>query len=239
MINYGEIIYSSHPLKNAPYTIEIKFNHSLDVKNIIQEIKSRYNLVIYYYDLTICQLENLPNFEQWFDDLPTVQGIIPSLYDWKYLVNNDFTDCLNPDKTGMYQMFKHNQEKSLDAINSFSTKPIATLFYDRDKQYFKQGDWYGLRFLTLKKNNENILWKYDVKWKYDVNKRRLAIPYSQRLPELYERFLVLAGGILPSYSKTEDDNIWLIYENISLELLQTLANKLDLIVNQNKTETFS
>jgi hypothetical protein len=222
LTNYGEIIYSSQPLKNAPYTIEIKFNDSLEVKNIIQEIKTRYNLVIYYSDLTICQLENLLNFEQWFENLLTVQGIIPSLYDWKYLVNNDFIDCLNPDQTGMYQMFKYNQEKSLDSINSWDKKPILTLFYDRDKQCFKQGDWYGLRFLTLKKNNEHILLKYD------VHNRRLAIPYSQRLPELYERFLVLAGGILPSYSKTEDDNIWLIYENISLELLQTLANKLDL-----------
>ncbi|MBE9222607.1 hypothetical protein IQ215_07840 [Cyanobacterium stanieri LEGE 03274] len=222
LTNYGEIIYSSHPLKNAPYTIEIKFNHSLDLKNIIQEIKTRYNLVIYYSDLTICQLENLPNFEQWFENLPTLLGIIPSLYDWKYLVNNDFTDCLNPDKTGMYQMFKHNQEKSLDAINSLKIKPVATLFYDRDKQYFKQGNWYGLRFLTLKKNNEPILWKYD------VNKKRLAIPYSQRLPELYERLLVLSSGILPSYSKTEDENIWLIYENISEQLLDILIKKLSL-----------
>jgi hypothetical protein len=218
LTNYGEIIYSSQPLKNAPHTIEVKFNQSLDVKNIIQEIKTKYNLIIYSSNLTICQLENLPNFEQWWENLPTLQGIVPSLYDWKYLVNNDFIDCLNPDQTGMYQMFKSRGENQESTIR----KPIATLFYDQDNQCFKQGDWYGLRFLTLKKNNEHILWKYD------VHKRRLAIPYSQRLPELYERFLVLSSGILPSYSKTEDENIWLIYENISEQLLEVLIKKLSL-----------
>lgn len=34
--------------------------------------------------------------------------------------------------------------------------------------------------------------------------------------------------------KTEDKNIWLIYENISLNLLQTLANKLDLNWEEKK-----
>ncbi|MBD2394178.1 hypothetical protein H6G11_07885 [Cyanobacterium aponinum FACHB-4101] len=220
---FGTVKIIEQPQKNAPSCIKFIPDNDIQLQEIIEQIKNNYYLQIYQAGLVSRKLADaLPHWQEWYENLSSLQGIVTSLYEWRQFYGNIFVECLTPQKTGMYQMFQGTIKNSGDNLDLSSQKPIRTVFYDADTQCFKQGDWCGLRFLAMKAIQQEIVIKYD-----EISKR-LAIPYTQRLPQLYERSLVLASGILPSYQKTEDKNIWLIYENISLNLLQTLANKLDL-----------
>src|SRR5437879_10932266 len=90
-----------------------------------------------------------------------------------------------------------------------------TLFYHQYSDRWVQGDWYGLRFLALQQADVTC------RAVYHFNSQRLAIPTSQRWPEIYERALVLGSGRLP-----ELKNDWLFFENISREVAQQLSTKL-------------
>lgn len=99
-----------------------------------------------------------------------------------------------------------------------------TLFYNSETETWRQGDWYGLRFLALHYSKQTCIVRYD------SATARLAIPFSQRWSQLYERVLVLTSGKLPSYNTTEQ-NLWLIYENVPLDIVQKLTAKLHVTCN--------
>jgi len=102
--------------------------------------------------------------------------------------------------------------------------PDRVVFYDSETETWRQGDWYGLRFLALcYENNEYQLQPCH----YNLEKCQLAILVNQRWPQFYEKALVLASGQLPILYKTQEQD-WLIYQNISLELAQFLTQKLSL-----------
>lgn len=153
--------------------------------------------------------EILPNLATWQQSLRSIQGIVRSLYEWKRFDGNDFVECIFCGQTGMYQMWAREE----------SDRAHLTLFYDSETATWRQGDWYGLRFLALHYSDQQCIARYD------PATARLAIPFSQRWPELYERALVLASGRLPGYQRTEE-SLWLIYENVGLELAAQLTKKL-------------
>jgi hypothetical protein len=150
--------------------------------------------------------EILPDINTWQHNLRNLQGIVPSLYEWQYFDGHKFVDCVSPKETGLYQ-YKH------EANNNIS----GTVFFDKPNDKWLQGDWYGLRFLAL--HNQ------DISVHYDKTKESLAIPLEQRWPEIYERALVLASGLLPRYQQT-GQSWWLVYEGIILELATQLTDKL-------------
>lgn len=51
--------------------------------------------------------------------------------------------------------------------------------------------------------------------RYVIATERLAIPVSQRWLEIYESELVLASGQLPTCQ-----GLWLLYENVGLEVVR-------------------
>ena len=57
---------------------------------------------------------------------------------------------------------------------------------------------------------------------YDEHLKTLSIAKDQRLPDLYERSLVLASGRLPIYRHDQ-----VIFGNISETLAHIVANKLE------------
>lgn len=162
--------------------------------------------------------EILPNLATWQQSLRSIQGIVPSHYEWKRFDGNDFVECIFCNQTGMYQMWAREE----------SDRPHLTLFYDSETDTGRQGDWYGLRFLALHYSDQQCIARYD------PATARLAIPFSQRWPELYERALVLASGRLPSYQRTEQ-SLWLIYENVGLELAHQLTKKLYVTCEEDST----
>ncbi|NJO94220.1 MAG: hypothetical protein HC820_07465 [Hydrococcus sp. RM1_1_31] len=203
---------------DAPPCIRVKLTTSVEITDIIESVKNGLGLSIYYPGNAAQQLVDiLPNIANWKLQLQNLQGIVPSLYSWQCFDGGQFIECFLPNQTGMYQMWDRGGDR-----------PRLTLFYDAQTDIWRQGDWYGLRFLALYHSQKQCIAHYD------AANTRLAIPFSQRWPELYERTLVLASGRLPSYQKTEQ-NLWLIYENVDRKLAQKLTEKLDVTCKEATT----
>lgn len=97
-----------------------------------------------------------------------------------------------------------------------------TLLYSDGR--WLRGDWYGLRYLTL--HTEGLL----TPGHYDAASWTLVLPADQRPPELFERALVLASGLLPSRR-----GAWLLYPNISLEVARAVATRLSIDLTDEVT----
>jgi len=91
-------------------------------------------------------------------------------------------------------------------------------FFDARAEQWLQGDWHGLAFLALQEQGAAVAG-------HDPARSRLLIPRSDRWPLLYEKGLVLAGGLLPSRCGAHAQ--WLCYEAIPAALAHQLAEKLN------------
>lgn len=199
---------------NAPHVL-VQLTSSIEIEQVIESIKNSLGLTIHRVGNTANQLTDiLPTLEIWESRLQNIQGIVPSLYDWKFFDGKNFVDNSLFQQTGMYQMWDREEGSCLR----------MTLFYNSKTDTWRQGDWYGLRFLALHYSKQTCIVRYD------SATARLAIPFSQRWPQLYERALVLTSGKLPSYNRTEQ-NLWLIYENVPLDIVQKLTAKLHVTCN--------
>lgn len=200
---YTDIIPSHQPRGDAPPCIRLNVSDF----NIITSQTSEFS-IIYAGEVSSRLAEILPNLATWKQSLRSLQGIVPSLYEWKRFDSNDFVSCISPSETGMYQVWIREE--------SDRDRPHYTLFYDQESAIWLQGDWYGLRFLALQHSG------FECVAHYDRSSWRLAIPVCQRWPEIYERALVLASGQLPTYQ-----NSWLLYENVPMEVISLLTDKLN------------
>lgn len=214
--NYSTINSIHQPRGDAPPCLRVRLANSMVVERVIEQIKSRLGITIYRADRPAGQLaELLPELEKWRLGLRPLPGVVPSFCDWRRFDGNNgnnFVECDAPNQSGMYEMLRREEGRSTGG------RTLFTLFYDAETETWRQGDWYGLRFLALQQSDRPCLARYD------AVSNCLAIPYSQRWPELYERALVLASGRLPTYKKNRLS--WLVYENIERELGQRLAKKL-------------
>ena len=157
--------------------------------------------------------ECLPKIEEWQANLPIVGGIVSTQYHWRQYQpeSQAFQDYSLPDQTGLYEMRR-------EADQSYPERPF---FYEADTEIWRQGDWYGLRFLALY-HSGNIQ-----ECAYRPHQKQLAILAAERWPQLYERALVLASGYLPSWHNIYDQS-WLIYHNITSDLAYWLTEQLSL-----------
>jgi hypothetical protein len=203
---HSQVKVINQPRGEAPPCIRAIATNSEQINSLIKQIDCLFPIVnVGEVSLQLANL--LPNLEFWKHNLRSWQGIVPSLYDWEYFncnINN-FVSCFSPIETGMYQM----QSQKMTGYK-------YTLFYDQKSDRHLQGDWYGLRFLALQHSGFECVARYDrTNW-------RLAIPVSQRWPEIYERALVLASGQLPTYQ-----NSWLLYEKVPMAVISLLTDKLN------------
>ncbi len=198
---YTNIISLDQPRGNAPPCIRLKVN---ECNRIAEKFP-----IIDTGDVSSQLADILPDLVGWQYCLRSIPGVVSSLYEWKRFDGNDFVERTFQNETGMYQMWDREG----------GDFPRMSLFYEAQTNTWRQGDWYGLRFLALHYTNRLLIARYD------STKARLAIPFSQRWPELYERTLVLASGLLPVYYESEN-NVWLIYENIAPNLAEKLTKKL-------------
>ena len=213
---YVAITRSNQQKGDAPPRVRLQLDSLEELSQIIALVRSQLGItIIDAGDASLRLADVLPDLMGWKQGLRSLQGIVPSLYEWKRFDGNDFVECSFCGITGMYQMFPTEQ----------SARPRLTLFYDSETDTWRQGDWYGLRFLALHHSNQPCIARYD------SATARLAVPYSKRWPELYERALVLASGRLPSYQET-GQSLWLIYENVGLEIAQQLTEKLFVICEE-------
>jgi len=201
LAEYTNIISVDQPRGNAPSCIRLQVNES-------NKITEQFH-IIDAGDVSSRLAYILPDLKGWQQSLRSIPGIVPPLYKWKIFDGNNFFERTFQSETGMYQMWDREG-------GDFSR---MTLFYETETDTWRQGDWYGLRFLALHYSDRPLIARYD------SATARLAIPLSQRWPELYERALVLASGLLPTYHKTEQ-HLWLIYENITAILVKKMTKKL-------------
>lgn len=217
---YTTVKLSNQVRGDAPPDVRLQLDSLEELDYTVEQVGNQFGITIINAGNASLKLATvLPDLTTWKQGLRRLQGIVPSLYEWKRFDGNDFVECSFFCITGMYQMFPTEE---ID-------RPCLTLFYDSETDTWRQGDWYGLRFLALHYGNHQCIAHYD------PTAARLAIPFSQRWPELYERALVLASGRLPSYQRTEQ-SLWLIYENVGLALVEQLTKKLDITCEEAITD---
>jgi hypothetical protein len=207
---YGDLSLVDQANGDAPPCVHLRLFDSNGLPRLIEQAGKRFQIL----DAGRAALrlaELLPDLAVWQQGLKSLAGVLPHSYEIKRFDGNNFVDYTFHNETGLYQFW-------LDESDPY---PRYTLFYDHESDRWLQGDWYGLRFLALHNLNTRLMARYH------TATIQLAIPFSQRWVELYERPLVLASGRLPIYN-----NGWLIYESISPQLAYQLANQLHVNIEE-------
>ena len=163
----------------------------------------------------------LPDLEEWKDILPVIDRLSTTTYNIERWNGTQYVQCdtfYERDgryygESGLYRLTKKAENNPYQIV----------LYLDKPKQRWLRGDWYGLRFLTYNSAGQQL------EVKYDTRANELLIPIEGHLPLLYERSLVLASGMLPA---RDNNNTWLKYTNISNELVQLLAEKLNITIGE-------
>ena len=161
----------------------------------------------------------LPDLEGWKDILPAIDRLSTTTYNIEIWNGKKYMPCDNfyerneryCGDSGLYRLIKKAENNPYQLV----------LYFDEPNQRWLRGDWYGLRFLAYNTAGR----QFEVK--YDSNANEVLIPVEEHWPLLYERVLVLASGMLP----IRDNNFrWLKYTNITNELVQLLAEKLNVSI---------
>jgi hypothetical protein len=159
----------------------------------------------------------LPAIAEWPLTLEVVAGVDPHMSNLKWFNGADFVDTFFDGSGGLYEFWPLADHQPQNA------QPMLSLFYDVGRRLWLRGEWYGLRFLALQATGLNCLARFS------EESNQLAIPINCRWPELYERALVLASGLLPTIKRN-----WLVYEGINLRLIEVLGQKLNLHVEGSR-----
>lgn len=163
----------------------------------------------------------LPDLQGWKDGLPAIDRLSTTTYNIEIWDGKQYIRCDNFNErdgryygeSGLYRLTKKAENNHYQIV----------LYFDEPNQRWLRGDWYGLRFLAYNSAGR----QFEVK--YDSSANELTIPIEGDLPLLYERALVLASGMLPV---RDHNNTWLKYTNISNELVQLLAEKLNITIGE-------
>lgn len=147
----------------------------------------------------------LPDRDGWYLQLETIEGVHPHTYALRRYNGRKFVELHAFDgQTGLYSLRSENR-----IIGDM------TLHYRAADQRWYRGDWFDMRFAVYAESGTPLTYAYD------ADSRQLQIPAAYRWPEIFERALILASGLLPELRAGN-----LIYDGISPELLETLAPKL-------------
>lgn len=202
--NYGDLSSIDQPGNIAPPCIRLRLPSSNGLYNAIKQLGDRFQVADAGRAATHLS-DILPDIAIWKQGLANLLGVLPHSYEVKRFDGTNFVDCIFQGETGLYQLWGEESDPY----------PRYTLFYDKESDRWLQGDWYGLRFLALHDLGMPLIARYQ------STTSQLAIPFTHRWVELYERPLVLASGRLPTYN-----NGWLIYESINPQLARQLTDKL-------------
>jgi hypothetical protein len=201
---FGSLETCNQPRGEAPPCIRFRLPSQISYETLTQRLQAQ------GYSITLTPVKNIPDIATWYRELSAVQGLLPYNFRLKRFDGDDFIDCTFQKETGFYQFFSQDM----------NTHPQYTFFYDADRNQWVQGDWYGLRFWAIHQINREKLCAC-----YSEGERKLLIPFSKRWAEVYETYLVMSSGLLPSYARDT-----LIYEGVSSDLTNELSQKLDISI---------
>ena len=163
--------------------------------------------------------ELLPDLSRWKDSLLSISNLDIMPFDVERWSEGGFQLCNTMyNRDGIYYGERGMYRLRRKADTSGRT---MTLYFDEPAQRWLRGDWYGLRFLSIRLGED------EVECVYSSQAEELLILESQRWPLLYEKTLTLASGLLPGRAANPN---WLSYPCIPLSLARTLCEKLSLIL---------
>lgn len=196
---------SSQPNGDGPSRVVVQTD---DVTALAQELQYRTGVPIAISSAEkIARL--LPPIDAWQAQLESVKGVVPARFSRCQRFNViDFVDApFDESRSGFYRFWQtHDPEH-----------PAFEGYWDADRGVWYRGDWYGLRFLAQRANGS------PAHALYDPASRMLKLPELVRPPDLYERALTLSGGWLPERRQS-----WLVYRDVSQEIVQLLRGALNL-----------
>jgi hypothetical protein len=202
----AQLEFEPQPYGNAPKTIRLIFNNQKDAEEFCQNYSQQNHLIFFAGRADLKITCNLPDLDSWESNLP-IMTIVRGYYSYEQWITDNFYPIELPNETGLFRL-THRSDRF--------AHPKQSLFYDKEKDIWRKGDWYGLRYLMLQRTG-NIS-----KFYYNHNLSTLAIKIGNRIPDMYERSLILASGRLPLFRHDQ-----IIYCNISEDLAHILANKLE------------
>ncbi|MBL8049625.1 MAG: hypothetical protein JNM46_00245 [Anaerolineales bacterium] len=203
----------------APDSVFISFKSNLEVQTLLPEISRQLNTQLMLLGNMSKKIADLlPNIQGWQQSFLREISIFPELYKILKWTGKDFSKWVkSPDEFGMYKLTHHN----VDGI------PVDYYyFFDPGQGKWFQGDWYGLRYLANRHLERIPIFIHAYPENY------FYIPIGDRIPDIYERSLILASGELPTIHK---DGI--IYKNVSLSLAELIAAKLGARIDRRNDVT--
>lgn len=199
------LMTAAQPYGNAPEQVQVTFPDEFAAQAFVDDYSKQHHPIYLAGHAGLKIASGLPSLDEWEAALP-VLSIVKGHYRFERWVDGDLESVPLPRETGMYRL-THNSERF--------EHPQLTLYYNADTDTWRRADWYGIRFLALRRTGTSC----DVH--YDSARRELAVSLEQRWPDLYERSLVLASGRLPHFH-----NDHAIYSNITTAQVHILASKL-------------
>lgn len=201
----NSVEFELQPYSNAPEAIRVTFSRKYDAENFIEDFQQHCSIYL-VGQASLKIASELSDLSTWEQNLPTLD-IVTVYYDYEQWIDGRFQSVISPKETGMYRL-THNAERF--------EHPQITLYYDANRDDWRKADWYGLRYLMLKRTGR------ECQFDYNHNLKTLSIDKDVRLPDMYERSLVLASGRLPIYRNEQ-----IIFGAISDDLAHIVAHKLE------------
>ncbi|HMP01732.1 MAG TPA: hypothetical protein PKC45_04440 [Gemmatales bacterium] len=209
----------SQPSSQAPPRIAVRES---DVDKMYRSLKALDNPFEWQEgSLALVLAGNLPDLDHWEASLPVLSGLVNPEHAerWEgsgYVEDSGFhiRDGRYNGASGLYRVTRGEGRH----------RTQLTFYLDQERQVVRRGDWYGLRFLALRRAGRRC----SACWTDDASGGKLILRGQERWPALYERALVLASGLLPSQSA----NGLLHYSGIPLELAHALTKRLGVELEQ-------
>lgn len=193
------------PNGNAPEAIRVSFSDRHDIDAFIKDFQQHYSVYL-AGQASLNIASELPDLSTWEQNLPTL-AVVTGYYNCEQWIDGRFQAVGSPNETGMYRL-THRTDRF--------DHPQMTLYYDVERDEWRRADWYGLRYLMLKRTGAQC------EFHYNHRLQTLKINEDVRLPDMYERALVLASGRLPIRGNKQ-----IIFGAISDELAHIIAHKLE------------
>ena len=202
----AEVETRPQPTGEAPDLVEVQFDSAETAR---QFINNKQPGLRWAGSASTRLATVLPDLAGYQSSLTPVSGFVLSNFTVEQWQGQAYIETHFQQQTGLYRLTPRDGNARMSP---------QTLFFDAATDQWRSGPWYDLRYLALQAADEPCLVQYH------PEQQRLSIPANYRWPDLYERALVLASGLLPLRSP---NNNWFYFGGISINLAQTLTNKLN------------
>jgi hypothetical protein len=166
----------------------------------------------------IACLRGLPSLDEWRTTLPIVPAFATYEYEFRRYDGERFRETTvaeGQEPPGFYELW------SLPTSEHGTQRFERVLYRDARANCWRSGDWYGLRFLSHLDHG----WNGPVRYQTEPE-AALIVPDQARLPEIYERALVIGSGLLPAHRRSVGGD-W-VYRGVPHLVAQIVAEKLSL-----------